>query len=201
MNMGSTYTECICATDPHCRTTRPLYQWSQDLEQYANTSASDVIPKVTTGCFVFDTLLLSTLECYYSYKCLAIHRYFINSAPTHFNIPMSEFQGYLLTYHPLTSRFPPNTLLSEIVNKMMIEKWNSSFSFDHYYDGCKPVYCSYSITTRQNNFIGLIILFLSTISGLNIALKLITPVLVNIAYKLYRPKIRRQPQGIILIYI
>jgi hypothetical protein len=108
---------------------------------------------------------------------------------------IDQFPGHPLIYDNESSRFPPDTLLSVIVKNMMVEQWNSSSSFDRYYEGCAPIYCTYSYTTRTFDFIEIVIKVVSTISGLTMVLRLITPQLIKVTFWLRRPRIKRQRQG------
>ncbi|UJR38908.1 hypothetical protein I4U23_031576 [Adineta vaga] len=100
-----------------------------------------------------------------------------------------------LIYDQKTSRFPPDTLLSTIVKEMMVDQWNNVSSFDSYYEGCAPTYCTYINTKHTFNFFGIIMKVLSTIGGLCIILRLIISQLIQFIYKLLEPKINRQEQN------
>lgn len=142
------------------------------------------------GCFTIDTLLLSTLECYHSDSCISSHYKHIN-AVVEDGFDVIWFQSQPLVDDTTLTNFPSDTPLSDIVNRMMIEQWHPSFSFDHYYNACAPIYCAYSFPARTTSLIGIIIKLLSTIGGLTLALRLITPQLVKAVFSLARPKTRR----------
>ncbi|UJR20241.1 hypothetical protein I4U23_023372 [Adineta vaga] len=104
------------------------------------------------------------------------------------------FNADLLTDDSERSRFTSNTSFSMIVEQMMIERWNSSYSFEHYYHACAPIYCSYSVTERTKTFLGVIITLISIIGGLTIVLRLITAQLVELVFKVLERKVKNQQQ-------
>lgn len=181
-------TDCICATNPHCKIARPLYGWSYFLGIAGDGTVPYAIPGSLTGCFTTDSLLLSSLECYYTDVCLTIQYYYIDVAMSLLNLTNEDVHARTLVYNSTSSRFPPNTSLSTIVEAMLIERWNTSSSFDSYYEACAPSYCSYSLITHTNSPIAIVITILSSIGGLTLALRLITPLLVRVVFHILTPK-------------
>ncbi|CAF1395601.1 unnamed protein product [Adineta steineri] len=184
--------DCICATDPYCQTpvvdpVDQMYTW------FTATSFNDV-PGQVLSCFKFDSVLLSTLECYYSDSCLALSYKYINSTSNSFDTGFKMLNAKLLVYDPVLSRFPPNTSISAILKELMIEQWNSSFSFNRYYETCAPIKCTYSQVTHTSSFIGAVLLLMSSIGGLSAALRLITPLLIKIIVRMKRQRASGQPK-------
>jgi hypothetical protein len=160
-----------------------------------STNDSYLVPGMVQSCFNFDSLLLSTLECYYFNFCIQAQSVLLLGDP-HFQFTnQTEFQMKPLVYTRETSRFPPNISLSVIIKSMMIEQWNASSSFDHYYETCAPIYCTYSYTKRTFTFIGIVIKLFSIVGGLMLVLRLITPQIVKIIFSLLKPKIRMRRAG------
>lgn len=74
-----------------------------------------------------------------------------------------------------SSRFLPNSTFETIVNEMMIEYFNSSISYDLYYEKCRPVSCTYTHEIRSN-----LIYIVTTIIGLigiDVILRLVCPLI------------------------
>ncbi|CAF1150669.1 unnamed protein product [Adineta ricciae] len=179
-NRRTSTVDCICATDPTCQTqvvdpVGQIYAHADDVY--------DDIPGAILGCFVVDSFLRSTLECYYSQSCLTVQYKYINFSLSNYDTGLPFFNAHLLAYDPVTSRFPPNTTLDTIVKQLMIEQWNPSFSFEHYYNSCAPIKCLYPHVIRTNTFLGTILIMISSIGGLIAALRLITPHLVTIFFR------------------
>jgi hypothetical protein len=104
-----------------------------------------IVPGLVEGCSTIDSVLLSTLECFYSDSdCIKnITLYFIETLPNPLEL-LWRFLPDPLIYNSTLSRFPPNTLISTIVKEIMIERWNPSVSYNRFYNSCAPTHCSYS---------------------------------------------------------
>ena len=186
--MNSTiHAGCSCATDSNCYTLATFSNWSH--------AFSDVIPGAVIGCFTIDSLLRSTLQCYYSDSCLRLQYTFINASVRFLEASSLWFDAHRLVDDPGSSRSSVDTPLSTIVKEMMIEQWNYSFSFEQYYNVCAPVHCSYTFTGRTATAIGAIVTMISTIGGLATMLRLVTPTLVTVCTKLIRPRNRSRHSG------
>lgn len=137
------------------------------------------------GCFTLDSLLLSTLQLVYinSDDFLNFMNH-IRLGRKLFSEKFPSFRLQPLVYDPTTSHYPPNTSISTIIKKLMIEEWNPSLSYEQFYNSCAPNYCSYSEKSRNNNFMGVIIILISMMSSIIIVLKLVTPHLVQAIFKL-----------------
>ncbi|CAF0940368.1 unnamed protein product [Adineta steineri] len=192
VNMETKAMDCICATDPYCQT--PVVDPVDQVFTLALATSFNDVPGQVLGCFKFDSVLLSTLECYYSDSCLALSYKYINLTLYNSGADFKMVNATLLVYDPVSSRFPPNTSISAILKELMIEQWNSSFSFDRYYETCVPIKCTYSQVTRTNSFIGTVLLLMSSIGGLSAALRLITPLLIKIIVRMTRQRAPGQPK-------
>ncbi|UJR34535.1 hypothetical protein I4U23_027312 [Adineta vaga] len=184
--------QCTCAIDPDCHFPIFFFNLRSLMICGNNYTGSYQMSGMVRGCYMIDSLLLSTLECFYSNCCLSVIYYYITKN-YYYNNNIS-FTARPLVYDQITSRFPPNTSLQIIVKDMMIERWNSSFVFDRYFETCAPTYCTYSKITNRKNFIDIIITMISTISGLILILRLITPILVQFIVNLLKPKVKKQHQ-------
>ncbi|CAF1210287.1 unnamed protein product [Adineta ricciae] len=192
-------TNCVCAFDTQCRS--PLRVKIIDtlsiLTQSLN-SWSDIIGYrplgMFEGCFTIDSLLLSTLECYFStLDCLPIILYNLNQARISTEIPWINVHP--LFYRETSTRFARNTSLKLILKEIMIEQWNPSFLFNDYYDVCAPDYCTYSETKYGESFIEILIALVSMIGGLMVVLRIITPLLIKLIFRVSHPQVKnRQPE-------
>ncbi len=147
------------------------------------------------GCFVIDSLMLSTLECFYSHlNCLSIISNYIEES-YHQSVDYPQWIDVRpLVYDPMLNRFPPNISIGTIVKAMMIEKWNSSFSYNRYYESCAPSYCTYSNPNRAKINFEMIVSLISVIVSLSSSLSLITPNLVMFIYRLLKLTFKKQQQ-------
>lgn len=118
------------------------------------------------GCIPLDSMRQSTLECLYNQTCVnAISLQPEMSRPTALNLS--------------GTRFSLNSTIGSIFDaSLFVESWQNQSSFEDYFAACAPQSLSYSYRGRFH--LGTILtLSLSAFSGLIIAWKIITPVLVK----------------------
>ncbi|CAF3965240.1 unnamed protein product, partial [Adineta steineri] len=181
---------CICATDPHCQI--PVLDPVNTTILSDAHQFSEVIGSMQS-CYVVDSVLLSTLECYYLHSCVSILYKYINKSISIYDTSISYFDVNILVNDSASSRFPPNTSLSTIVKALLIEEWNPVFSFDQYYEQCAPSKCTYSQKVRTTDFLGVIIFVISIIGGLIAGVRLVASLLIKMIAVLW--KIKRQPKA------
>ncbi|CAF4002362.1 unnamed protein product, partial [Adineta steineri] len=195
-NTTGVFNNCVCAINPYCQKQSGLYN---PVITSNNTSVSIMtyaIPGSIDGCYALDSFLFSTLECFYSNSdCLSILLNYMNTSYNVIDTEIPWFSPEPLKYDSLSNHFLPNTSLSDIIREMMIEQWNYQASFNLYYKTCAPNYCTYSYTARTYNYIGVITKIISTIGGLIIALRFITPHMVNFIYQFFQTKIKTSKQS------
>ncbi|CAF0992437.1 unnamed protein product [Adineta steineri] len=193
-NAETNSVSCICATDPHCQI--PVFDpvnttTLSDAHQFSEVTGS------MQSCYVVDSVLVSTLECYYSHSCVSILYKYINKSMSIFDTGISYFDVNILVNDSALTRFPPNTSLSTIVKALLVEEWNPVFSFDQYYEQCAPSKCTYSQELRTTDFLGIIIFVISIIGGLIAGVRLIASLLIKMIAVLWkikrRPKVAQQP--------
>ncbi|UJR15994.1 hypothetical protein I4U23_002913 [Adineta vaga] len=101
-----------------------------------------------------------------------------------------------LVYDPKSSRYPPDTTVSTIVEQIMIERWNPSYSYKDFYQICAPKSCTYYQRANAKSIFEVIITFISMIGGLTLALKLITPLFIKLIGGLLTVIVRKPRQKI-----
>jgi hypothetical protein len=169
-------------------------------QRYSDTFANDwnfiyLMSGWIRGCSPIDSLLLSTLECLYIHSdCFPLLMGSVAKVTSATAQDLSQINIRPLVYDPALSHFPPNTSISTIIEQLIIEQWNSSFSHSRFYTACAPSYCTYSRNIRTKTIVGVILTLVSTIGGLTISLRVITPHLVTILFKLLTSRGKRQQQ-------
>jgi hypothetical protein len=193
--MNSTLTNCICATNPDCRSSMAMYDIDYGLSANFSFSIAYIVPGTIIGCFKTDFLLLSTLECFYSGSdCFPILLSYIKEA-YFYNVDYPLwFDIHPLVFDSTLSRYPINTTMEMILKEIMVEQWNPSSSYDRFYESCAPSYCTYSYKARTRTIVQVMIILTSMIGGLTITLRLITPQLVGYTFRLLRLSVRTQRQ-------
>ncbi|CAF0999681.1 unnamed protein product [Adineta steineri] len=194
-DINSTLVNCICATNPNCKSAVAIYDINHIDSSHFDFNIAYVVPGSYVGCSVTESLLLSTLECFYSSSdCFVILMNYIQEMYLYNVENPLWFDVQPLNYDRMLSRYPPNTSISIIIKEMMIEQWNSSFSYKHFYESCAPSYCTYPRKVHTKTIIGVLITMIAMIGGLIISLRLITPQLIKFITSLLTMIIRRQQQ-------
>ncbi|CAF1442062.1 unnamed protein product [Adineta ricciae] len=172
----SSLVNCICATNPYCQHIYYLRRDRLSSEIYFNDHYSLNASGFTRRCSDVDSLLFSTLECFYvDSDCLTI---LLKNIYSHSRLRYSPlFQP--LVYNSTISHFPPNTLIKSIVEELMIEEWNPSLFYEKFYQSCVPKYCTYLKRTRTKDTLQIIIALISIIGGVSISIRIIALYLVK----------------------
>ena len=63
----------------------------------------------------------------------------------------------------------------------MVENWTKHISYESYFDNAAPLYCTYSVADR-GDIVYLVTLLFGLFGGLNIALRLLTPLFLRMVY-------------------
>jgi hypothetical protein len=131
------------------------------------------MPNFYTGCNVIESLLQSTLECFYNQQCIEV------------------LKGQMSSYLPvsvtaldesLPSVYFMNSTIAELLNNLMIEQWDVSPIFENYYNACHPIKCTYTLE-MNNNLIYIVTTLFGIAGGLITVLKFIVPQLVKLVRK------------------
>ncbi len=85
----------------------------------------------------------------------------------------------------LSSRYNETSTIQELINQLMVEKWNLSSTYEHYYKECQPIKCTYTYVTK-NDALYIVTTILSLIGGLVTALKFLVPRLVKFTPRLIK---------------
>ncbi|CAF1393711.1 unnamed protein product [Adineta steineri] len=127
------------------------------------------------GCTPSESLLASTLECFYDQSCINL---------------IQTMAGYNKNITPIplnitNSRFLVNTTVMNLINDLFIEKWSTIMNYSSYFNRCSPMICSYTYIQQLDSFYTLIYL-LGLYGGLTIILKWISPKIVYFINKIYQ---------------
>ncbi len=174
------YSSCHCSVSSKC--TFPI-SFTNDLA----TVFSTIIPNFYLGCYIVNSLLQSTLECFYNESCFDKVKLYITS--------YSPFNVSALNVS-LPSRYSVNSTIQKIVDDLMIEKWHASPIYERYYNECKPIQCTYEIDTK-NDIIYIVTTLFGLVDGLTTVLKFVVPRLVEfVMYYFGRQRITVVPETV-----
>ncbi|CAF0868541.1 unnamed protein product [Adineta steineri] len=152
-----THKGCNCILSPSCYSTVAIYS---EIRDYVYLGDPYLVPNLFYGCYLTQSLLVSTLECFYNLSCmLTIDKDFSSSVPFNFSALDPDLNEY-------------NETIEMIINRLMVDKWLSTVSFSSYYKKCLPLSCTYQYDGRNNIFIN-ITTITSIFGGLSFALKLL----------------------------
>ncbi|CAF0909239.1 unnamed protein product [Adineta steineri] len=182
---------CICGTNPECRTPSVIIKQTKSSPN-PEYSLDYVVPGSIVSCYAIDSLLLSTLECLYvEIECFSILMNYVKEGYLTNKTTSSWVDVHPLVHDSTSSQYTPNTSVRMILKKLMIEQWNPISIYEKFYESCAPIYCTYSQNTRKKTILNLTIKMISMIAGFTVSLKLITPLLVKIIFKLLSMIIKR----------
>jgi hypothetical protein len=178
------YNECSCASSSICIQSSSIYN------NDASISLFDV-PGFYIGCYVIESLLRSTLECFYDQQCIdQLQRYIVSLSSLAMNIEALDAS--------LPSVYDINSTIQDLVDNLMIEQWNPSTMYEQYYNECNATQCTYTLETR-NDLIYIFTTLFGIAGGLTTVLKLVVPRLVKfITYYIQKRRTRVVPENSIV---
>ncbi len=166
--MPRTYRDgnCSCGTDAMCSEPANLNGW--------------LVPGLMVGCYPLEALLQSTLECLYNPTCIdQLQHMFFDSAPTDEK------------FHQLNSSISsPNETVQSLLDRLLVDSWETNISYDRYYSACAPLSCTYSILD-QPDIIYIVATIIGVYGGLTAILKIIISIITEIGYKIAQRRNQR----------
>jgi len=116
---------CYCQLNASCVTTTSVYVYN------SVTHNLEIVPfpGFYIGCSMIEASIQSNLYCLYTQSC-------IDSFRLPFRIYALNSTGSDLSQ--------TNTTIGQLIQALFVEDWNTTKSFEQYYDGCKPTTCFYT---------------------------------------------------------
>ena len=169
---NGTTSSCSCANDIQCGNNAALYTGPSGHRKVIFT-----VPGFHSRCFPVESLLPSTLECFYSNQpCLPMMANITN-------------QTFFTSLTPLdatrTSRFQINSTIDDLLSELFVESWSSTLFYSAYFNQCQPSYCSHTVLT-QKSALKIVTTVTGLIGGLAVAFSLIVPPIISIGVLLRR---------------
>ena len=155
------YGNCTCTFSAACVEQYPIYD--------SNDKVLFTVPGMYTGCYVIESLLQSTLQCFYDQTCInQLQSYFLSSSTMYITALDSS----------LPTQYFINSTIEDLLDHLMVEQWNSSHMYENYYNACHPAQCTYTHQAK-NNIIYIVTTLIGLVGGLITVLKLLVPQLVK----------------------
>jgi hypothetical protein len=171
------YNDCSCAFSFACTQGSSIYKYPSRKPLYE-------VPGFYTGCYVVESLLQSTLECFYDQQSIDELTSFFSSSP-----PMN-----VIALNASLSRYSKNSTIKELIDNLMIEQRYTFLIFEKYYNECLPIQCTATFKTN-NDIISIITTLFGIAGGLTTVLKLVIPRFVNlIMYYIRKHRTRIVPE-------
>ncbi|CAF1437934.1 unnamed protein product [Adineta steineri] len=183
---------CVCMADPNCNSPAAMYDEKLHYNLSSDRNHILLASGLIEGCFVFDSLLLSSLECFYSNSFC--YRLLMSTAIDAVLGRDDYYPWYAIRplVYDSTSCYPPTSSIKTILQNSMIEQWNPNNSYEDYYRWCLPTYCIYSQVTNQKTFLKIILSLITLIGGLTLVLRIIVPHLVKFIRRCFRKNRQQQ---------
>ena len=140
------------------------------------------VPGFYYGCFTVESLFQSTLECFFNQTCLDTLVEYLDATQT----------ASLLVAMTSDGASAVNETIETIVERVMVNGWQSSISFENYYRACNPSSCSYTIN-RTHTVGYLVPALIALYGGLIYILDLCIPLAMRAIRWRRRNRIRTQP--------
>lgn len=179
-------TSCSCGTDSSC--VHPLGLYCSRDDCFDESKPYMIVPGMVLGCLPVDSVLSSTLECFYNQTCVQM---LIDLRTVDIG---DEFLPFTLNITALDasarSRFSPKTPLKMIASQLLIDEWiNTTYPIAHY-EQCRPSTCTYTYTGHYNIFY-MITSVIGLWGGLSVVLRLVVPFIMKLIMKLKHRSLQR----------
>ncbi|CAF4106479.1 unnamed protein product [Adineta steineri] len=181
--------DCSCGKSTSCTRPQGFYCTGKYCTLGSN-KPNHTIPGMVLSCLPVDSLLSSSLQCFYNTSCLTMivqgHSFQNNKSK------IDPRVDYITPLNPRSDRrSSPNTTLDNIVSQLFIEDWTNTTSFSSYYHQCAPDQCTYTYEQRFNRVYIIAIVF-EIVGGLSVALNIFIPLLVILLRRIYHLCRRRR---------
>lgn len=177
-NNTNTNTECSCATSKLCSEQAQMF--------FPNLTAFYSVTGLQVGCFLSETIIHSSLSCFYSRNCLRTLFAALplggNDAHDAWAITIDE--KYFQPIYAFSSRFISNETIDAIAQSMFIDSWTFNVSYELFFNTCAPNQCSITYYYRFDA-LEVFTTFLSVFNGITFVLRFIVPYFVRIFKNIY----------------
>ncbi|CAF1189593.1 unnamed protein product [Adineta steineri] len=138
-----------------------------------------------TGCYIMESLRHSTLEFFYNQTNVDK----LPDAITVAGFPLypDEVKHLAILNVSLNN---PKEIVGQILDRMLVERWNRSVSYQSYFEECNSTECRYT-TNKRNAHIYVVTTIFGLSGGILTILRMIIPFLVRLIRNTVQPWLRR----------
>ncbi|CAF1554382.1 unnamed protein product, partial [Adineta steineri] len=112
------YGNCTCTSSATCISQSAIYGLLNDAVLFN-------VPGVYTGCYIIESLLQSSLQCFYNQTC-------INKLQSYFQV--SSLMNVTALDISLSNKFFENSTIADVLDQLMVEEWKNSSMLHHICD-------------------------------------------------------------------
>lgn len=166
---------CYCTDTSNCNYPVGIYSNLTGVDSYRYYGVisppmiySKQLPGLYTGCMPFQSIMQSTLQCFYDQNCL------INLFP--------DLDSIQILNNDLNDIYSIDTQIDLIIDQLFIENVSITDDFQLFYSECSPTKCNYSYNSRGTAAF-IMVTLLSLMGGLFIILKYISILTVKFSRK------------------
>ena len=167
-------TSCSCATSPACTQPAQLFLLTALLPYYT-------FKGLRLGCYSLESVLGSSLSCFYSFSCIITIRQAMEAPPEEI-IRYLNSTDNMTKFNSTLTRFNINDTIETLASEMFIESWSTNASYERFFNSCAPAYCTYKVYYRFDAP-ELLTTFLSVYVGLSLGIHITVPYLVKVIKK------------------
>lgn len=143
------------------------------------------IPGMSQVRFPLQSVLMSTLECFYNETCLF-------EITRHIDATFSSTNFSILQLLHNQNQYDE---INKSVNQLFIQSWKNQSSYELYFNQCHPLTCQYSYQSKFD-VIYVITTIIAFVGGLNTALKLLVPLIIKYVPKIWKKTIHRKRNNV-----
>jgi hypothetical protein len=166
---------CSCATSRSCSMAAQLFT--------RNSIPYHSIDGMRIGCSLIESILLSSLSCFYSSSCINA---LLKAIPMDDNYNMFFWvrpPNFLKPLNASSTRFAVNETLETVATRMFIDSWIRNVSYEKFFYTCAPTQCTSTYRYRFDLF-EVFTMFLAVFNGMTIGLRFLVPYLVELITKI-----------------
>ena len=167
-------TSCSCATLRNCTTSAQIFD--------RDNTVNYTIEGLRLGCYSLETILASSLSCFYSSTCIYKFRQRLRIPNDYLLFYQTSTNG-TIEFDSTKTRFNINDRIEILANEMFIESWSRNVSYERFFNSCAPVYCTHREYYRFDA-LELLTTFLSVYVGLSFGARILAPLLVKMVKKI-----------------
>ena len=165
---------CSCATLKTCSMSAQMFR--------LDNAINYTVKGLRLGCYSLETILGSSLECFYSAKCIYEFRQAL-FIPEESLLFYETLTNGMIELNSTTTRFNINDTIEILANEMFIESWTRNVSYERFFNSCAPSYCTHKDYYRFDA-LELLTTFLSVYVGLSLGTRFLAPLLIKAIQKL-----------------